>query len=169
MIAGDRAASFTVITAERFPARTAMLAHVPDPREAQVDLDHRFWAKVAKGSEMECWPWTAAKNPEGYGNFKLGGVVVRAHRVAYELAAGAIPAGLEIDHLCRNPSCVNPNHLEAVTHDVNLLRGNAPAARQARQTHCKRGHELTAGNLYAHRSKRDCRVCRRIRYIETRA
>lgn len=120
----------------------------------------RFWEKVDRGSG--CWIWMANTNREGYGMFWDGTRIVRAHRFSYEHHRGAVPEGLELDHLCRNPACVNPDHLEAVSHHDNLLRGDAPAARQARQTHCKRGHPLADANLIVDkRGRRKCRICSR--------
>jgi hypothetical protein len=83
-----------------------------------------------------------AKN-HGYGLFWTGKRKVLAHRWAYEFFISEIPPGLQIDHLCRNPSCVNPWHLEPVTGLVNILRSDGITARYARSTHCARGHELT--------------------------
>ena len=90
----------------------------------------RFWAKAIPEPNSGCWLWTGARDPKGYGlcRFPLGDAVIlqRAHRVVYQIERGAIPVGLEIDHLCRNPSCVNPDHLEPVTRRENTLRGNSP-------------------------------------------
>lgn len=83
----------------------------------------RFWAKVDKTDD--CWRWTGAKQVNGYGILRVAGygsTPDRAHRVAYTLAHGSIPAGLEIDHLCRNKECVRAEHLEAVTHAENCRR-----------------------------------------------
>jgi hypothetical protein len=74
-------------------------------------------------SSAGCWEWTGRTNKDGYGKFYLGGVHVAAHRAAYELLVGPIPEGLVLDHLCCNPRCVNPEHLEPVTGAENLLRG----------------------------------------------
>ena len=81
-----------------------------------------------------------------------------AHRVAYELTNGPIPDGLELDHLCRVRHCVNPSHIEAVTHRENTLRGTGPIPHRARQSHCKHGHEFTPENTY--RLPNGCRHCR---------
>lgn len=88
--------------------------------------------------------------------------MLSAHRVAYELTRGPIPAGMEIDHLCRVRSCVNPDHLEAVTRGENLRRGRG---KTGAQTHCKRGHELTPENTYRYVNRRGyvCRHCRQCR------
>lgn len=77
----------------------------------------RFWSKVEK--TPTCWLWTGAKHPHGYGQFDKRG----SHRVSFEFFYGPIRAGMVLDHLCRNPSCVNPKHLEQVTHRENIKRG----------------------------------------------
>lgn len=87
-----------------------------------VSLEIRFWPKVDRsGGPDACWPWLGRRDKLGYGGIHLGGYG-KAHRIAYRSVHGEIPPGLEIDHLCRNPSCVNPAHLEAVTHRENLRR-----------------------------------------------
>lgn len=109
-----------------------------------------------------CWIWTGATNGT-YGRINRG----LAHRISYELVKGPIPNGLQIDHLCRRPLCVNPDHLEAVTCRTNLLRATGFVARQAAQTECKYGHLLQGDNLYVDkRSRRHCRECRRRRHRE---
>ena len=128
--------------------------------------ERRFWAKVAKTDS--CWIWIAALDKKGYGMFSKGGRLgmMFAHRFSYELHKGAIPEGTEIDHLCRNPRCVNPDHLEAVSHQENLRRGKGSEVikqKFMRRTHCKRGHELTSRNTRivseAGYLRRKCRKC----------
>lgn len=80
--------------------------------------------------ETGCWVWQRAKTNGGYGELRDGKHMRRAHRVYYERYRGPIPAGLHLDHLCRNPICVNPAHLEPVTSRENALRGNTIAPRK---------------------------------------
>lgn len=81
----------------------------------------RFWDKVRKTDQ--CWEWTSATTSAGYGAFYLNGQSSLAHRFSYEDAKGSVPKGLELDHLCQNKVCVNPDHLEPVTHQENIRRG----------------------------------------------
>ncbi|MCU1617180.1 MAG: hypothetical protein JWO98_4720 [Frankiales bacterium] len=118
----------------------------------------RFWPKVHKTES--CWLWVASLNSKGYGQFYDGRRVVQAYKFAYEMARGPVPDGLDLDHLCRNPVCVNPAHLEPVTSRANTLRGYGPTAIHARKTHCIRGHELPAPNA---RRERECLPCKAIR------
>ncbi len=123
--------------------------------------EERFFAKVVK-TGTGCWLWTAAKNDDGYGLFsgRPGGGTVRAHIWSYEHAVGPVPDGLQLDHLCRKRSCVNPAHLEPVTSAENTMRGESLQAVNAAKTHCKRGHEFTPENTYVTSSgSRSCRVC----------
>lgn len=106
-----------------------------------------------------CWFWLGAI-ASGYGHVRYQGRDQGAHRVFYELLRGPIPEGLTIDHLCRQPSCVNPDHLEPVTMRENVIRGTGPSAANARKTHCRNGHELNADNMFMRRGTRQCRMCK---------
>jgi hypothetical protein len=125
----------------------------------------RFWSKVDVGHPSDCWEWQAARFPLGYGHFRAHGYMY-AHRYAYAITRGPIPDGLSLDHLCRNPPCVNPWHLEPVTHRENVLRGKVPGPKPERRkvvgSHCSYGHEMTAENTFTPRAGRPiCRICKR--------
>ena len=118
-----------------------------------------------------CWEWTASK-PRGYGQLMVDGRMRRAHRVVYETFVGPIPEGLVLDHLCCNPSCVRPDHLEPVTQVENVSRGRA-GMHNALKTHCPQGHPYDEKNTYLQpgtagrfRDGRQCRTCRRDRSRE---
>lgn len=135
---------------------TLGLAH---PRKSALQ---RFEENYLPEPMSGCWIWTAGLSKEGYGKLRhtFTGRDL-AHRFAYWWFVGAIGEGLEIDHRCRNRACVNPQHLEAVLHQVNLVRGMSPVGINARKTHCLRGHEFSAFNTYiCPRGKRNCRECR---------
>lgn len=121
----------------------------------------RFWAKVEKNGANGCWIWAGARNGQGYGNFWLEGHYVSAHRFAYRLLIGEPAVGLDLDHLCRVPACVNPIHLEPVTHRENVRRGSSLAALNAEKVQCLRGHAFTEVNTYIDaKGQRSCRICR---------
>jgi len=125
----------------------------------------RFWAKVDKDVPGGCWLWTASLDRYGYGQFNPRPHITitrGAHRYAYELIIGPIPAQLTLDHLCRVRHCVNPDHLEPVSMKENVLRGIGLTAKQARLTHCKRGHPFDLFNTY-HAPNDDRRYCRQCR------
>lgn len=129
-------------------------------------LAERFFDKVERVTESGCWIWMGGLTGSGgYGGISNRLKWSLAHRVSYELKHGAIPRGLEIDHLCRVRCCVNPYHLEAVTRSVNFHRGTAgpiARARHARITHCPRGHPYDGDNLYRYSDgRRRCRTCTR--------
>lgn len=135
-------------------------------------LPERFMNKVVIESSG-CWRWAAATR-KGYGVFRTGSLktgdrkLADAHRFAWETVNGPIADGLEIDHLCRNPLCVNPSHLEAVSPRENKHRSDGWAGINARKDACIRGHALSGDNLLirpdGHRRCRECViVTKRIR------
>lgn len=133
-------------------------------------VSHRIFAKVDIG---DCWEWTGYRNDLGYGRIRLEGRGVLVHRAVWEMLVGPIAPGLELDHLCRIPACVNPDHLEPVTHQENVRRGitgSVNGARQRALTQCPRGHPYNEANT-SHKSNtgyRVCRECARIRAAKRR-
>lgn len=157
-----------------------MCKDAASPRRSLAD---RFWEKIWIPDDPDaCWEWTGSTDTQGYGHISEGGrrgKLIPAHVVSWQLDGGEIPEGLELDHLChgadtsciggrtcRHRRCVNPRHLEPVTHQVNGLRGRSFASANAQKTHCPSGHlytedslPRTAGSQYA----RVCRTCKRER------
>ncbi len=134
--------------------------HKTGPR---IPIQQRFWGHVTK-QQGGCWDYKVV-NDGGYGQIKVNGKLLKAHRFAYEMLKGPIPAGLCIDHLCRNHSYVNPAHMEVVTSGENSRRGivgQTSGAKERAKTHCPHGHEYTPENTHIWRGKRDCRECNRI-------
>lgn len=128
-------------------------------------LRERILAAVAVDANG-CWIWQKSTR-RGYGQISVGQRVMPTHRAAYREWCGEIPEGLELDHLCRVPTCVNPAHLEPVTHRENVLRGIGSPARKARQTSCDYGHPLDLVNTYWRADgRRACKACLRRRSNE---
>jgi len=143
-----------------------------NPSRVDGTPEDRFWSKVHKSEG--CWEWTDGKNRQGYGRFTEMFGTRLAHRIAWEMLVGSITQGMTLDHLCRNPGCVRPSHLEEATIKVNVLRGDGISAQNARKTHCKRGHEFTTENTLIRSkanggSSRACRTCEHDRYIRNRS
>ncbi len=153
-----------------------LLRLLPRPTAAE-----RFWSQVDKGDGTGCWLWTGAGAGDGYGGFSVGSRTdgtlrrVPAHRFAYQLEVGPVPDDKLLDHLCHNRAaacpggavcqhrrCVRPDHLEAVTNRVNLLRGKGLAAANFRKTHCPKSHPYDLLNTRVDkRGRRYCRTCER--------
>lgn len=136
------------------------MANTPAPERIVIRLRSRI-----RVTPSGCWEFTGARR-DGYGRISWSDgtrmVYAMTHRVMWTHEKGPIPEGLDIDHLCRNRCCCNPDHLEPVTRQTNLLRGETIPAAKAAQTHCKRGHEFTDENTYiGTRGTRMCRECGR--------
>lgn len=132
-----------------------------------MSLSEHFIARVMPEPMSGCWFWTSSIDSKGYGRYYSKGKRHRAHRFAYQAIHGPIPAGLELDHLCRVRSCVNPTHLEAVTHRENARRSPVIGKTwriKAEATHCIRGHRFDAANTYVRdNGTRHCRACATLR------
>lgn len=121
----------------------------------------RFWSYVDKTES--CWLWTGALTHDGYGRFRTGHEHCMAHRWIYEQEIGPIPDGLVLDHVrargCTHRNCVRPAHLEAVTNEENLMRGETIVAENAAKTECPRGHPYDEENTIRRNGRRICRAC----------
>jgi hypothetical protein len=132
-----------------------------DPYYISRPLAERFWERVAENGT--CLEWTGPRNLLGYGLVNVNGRKVMAHRIAWKLLVGDCPEGLVPDHLCRNPPCVNLEHIEWVTNRENVCRGIGPTAKNRRKTHCVNGHPFDAVNTYwTTEGNRQCRECIRV-------
>lgn len=134
----------------------------------QQSLQDRFEKYWTPEPNTGCWLWVRALNDGGYGRFCYNWTVERAHRVAWKLYRGPIPEKMQIDHLCKNRACVNPAHLEVVTQQENIRRGDAGIATKRKQkakTHCVLGHPYEGDNLYiwARNGWRQCKECIKLR------
>lgn len=140
----------------------------PGPKTTPVA--DRIWQRITV-TDAGCWEWdTLPPAGKGYGRIWVGSRsdgtrrMTYSHIAAYETFVGPVPEGAELDHLCRNRACCNPEHLDPVSHRENLMRSPiAPASLQARQTHCLREHEFTPENTYMSKGKRYCRACLNLR------
>ncbi len=134
------------------------------------DVKQRLLEKIVINKESGCWNWIGAKSVNRkwvYGLFLFEGKLRPSHRVSYTIFKGKIPDGLEMDHLCRNTLCVNPNHVEPVTHKENIRRGYAL---KELVTHCAHGHQYDDENTYWKKRPggtitRECRICRKEQLI----
>lgn len=134
--------------------------------ESLDDLPERFWSKVHK-TASGCWEWTGA-SVKRYGQWSIARKPIYVHRLTLALSTGVdLTPEVHVDHLCRNPPCCNPEHLEAVTLKENVLRGSGHTAINARKTQCINGHAFDAANTYrSPKGSRECRTCRAARRAE---
>jgi hypothetical protein len=139
------------------------------PVRTLTPIDERLTRRRRILPASGCWLWQGTTTNAGYGSMTIrtedGPKSRLVHRVAYEHYLGPIPAGHTLDHLCRVRLCFNPDHLEPVTPQVNVLRSPiAPAAVNARKTHCPQGHPYDEANtIQQRRGGRLCRTCQSTR------
>jgi hypothetical protein len=138
-----------------------------DPPEETIDLypgltglPRRILAKIEL-VPSGCWEWGGYRDRRGYGQARYDARTCYVHTVIYVATVGPVPDGMELDHLCRNPPCCNPCHLEAVTHLENIRRGEWAPARNARKERCPKGHDYVTGT-----NGRYCPTCRLARRVE---
>lgn len=137
-----------------------------DPVRARI-LTAAYSRVLSRTKDVNgCWIWMGAP-PGGYGQTSVQGRLIGTHRLAYEVCVGPIPDGYQIDHVkargCVSKACVRPSHLQAVTPRENTLRSDCVSARNARKTHCPRGHEYAGENLGRRVDGRSCRECNRLK------
>ena len=122
------------------------------------NIAKRFWGMVDVCDNNNCWNWKGAMRVRNYGGIWVEGKPKLAHHVSLAIVGTTIPNDKVVDHLCRNPRCVNPIHLEVVSQKQNVKRGNADWRKN--QTHCKKGHKFTENNTYEYKGHRGCKRCR---------
>lgn len=121
-------------------------------------IPDRIWDKISLDPATDCWVWNGYRLPFGYGQAYFDGARLRVHRVMYEEFIAAIPDGLVLDHLCQNPPCCNPWHLEPVPQAENVRRGRG-GRWQTDKTHCPSGHAYDEANTRVYQGRRYCRAC----------
>ena len=123
--------------------------------ELRAEVRDRLEMYIMRVTESGCWIWMGHLNQKGYGQFRGEG----AHRTTYKIYHGPIQEGLQLDHICRVRCCVNPHHLESVTLQVNVARGEVVITNRSK-THCANGHEYSPENTGHYKNERYCKVCR---------
>lgn len=124
-------------------------------------LEYRLLSRLSVDGDSGCWQWLGHTTKDGYGRINADGKSRGVHRVMFEREYGPIPDGLQIDHLCRNRRCANPDHMEAVSPAENTRRGLAGAINR-NKTECPQGHPYDAQNTYRFPDgRRACRTCNR--------
>jgi hypothetical protein len=148
----SREEEITAALTKPFPA-SAIKTRQPSRDRVRVEVD----------DETGCHLWTGAVNQDGYGLLGRGSFTGMAHRWFWIERHGPIPDGMKLDHLCRNPRCVNPDHLEVVTNRENVMRGEGPTVVASRANVCLRGHPLSPENTIVKTDgSRQCRRCQRV-------
>lgn len=138
-----------------------MIATKKDVPDITIDKIVNYLNRTIK-TEKGCWVWQGAKSPDRHARVNINSQAYYLHRVIFKAVGNRLDKSLELDHLCREPSCVNPKHLEQVTHRVNSERGEA-GTHLKNKTHCPQGHPYSGDNLYVFPSGgRSCRTCTRV-------
>jgi hypothetical protein len=126
-------------------------------------LDERIvlWKILrSRRTNKGCWLWQGHRSHKGYANVSYNKKSCSLHKLVWEHFNGKVPPKLQLDHLCRNRHCWNPDHLEPVTNQVNCQRGNT-GQHFAKKTKCPKGHPYSEENTYKYRGSRSCLTCRR--------
>lgn len=132
---------------------------------SNITAEARIFRQLVENPATGCWEWTGSLHPSGYGRVVVGARRFQTHRWVWTFLCGEIPTGLQLDHLCRNRICCNPEHLEPVDNRTNSLRSTGVTARNAVKTHCAQGHAFDEANTVLDRGKRACLTCRRERQL----
>ena len=137
--------------------------HIDFVRATNKTPEQKFEEYHIPEPNSGCWLWLGCLDGKNYGILSIKRRNVYAHRFSYVKKYGAIPAGKELDHTCRNTFCCNPDHVEPVTHRENMLRSPVTlGGRHARRTHCPQGHAYDLENTYiGPLGTRFCKACRR--------
>lgn len=159
------------------PAQRQLPGTVADTWERGIDMTKRRrfpsyrtasenFAARYEIADDGCWNWIGGTNGKDYGVFNWRGKTSPAHRWGWRLFVGPVPDDWHVDHLCRNPRCVNPDHLEPVPAAENQRRripATGSRSGQGKKTHCKRGHPFDGANtLLNSQGRRVCRLCRQM-------